>query len=132
MIPINELRVGNWVYHSQWALEPTKVECINSEGIQQHRGDGYVPDYWPHIDDIIPIPLTPEILEKCWFVQSMEAGFFLHWPDEDLELRIYNDKYYFQPDHCLMPVDDRWEVKSLHQLQNLYFALTQTELNYTP
>ena len=71
-----------------------------------------------------PIPLTPEILETCGFVFESgidyvikETGFAVYFDDGNCELA--NHDY---PVH----------IKHLHQLQNLFFALTGTELNYTP
>lgn len=103
MIPANELRIGNWVKISQ---HQTTVSHI--------MGDE---------DFFEPIPLTPQILEKCWF-------------------RLHKDLVYIYKHHARIRITKQlellldgnlWvELKYLHQLQNLYFALTGEELNYTP
>lgn len=58
-----------------------------------------------------PIPLTPEILEKCGFSKCECGG----WRGV-----IHISK--------MMIVKDGIEMKSLHQLQNYVYALTNTEL----
>jgi len=66
------------------------------------------------------IPLTEEILLKCGFEKHKDGfyhinGFALCYRDE--EKNFY-----------LKDVDFYTSITFLHQLQNLYFALTQTEL----
>jgi hypothetical protein len=69
-----------------------------------------------------PIPLTPEILVKCGF-ENFEDGWY------------GKDKYglYFKFTWNIYDKLVRWKgsninCEHLHQLQNLYFALTGTEL----
>jgi hypothetical protein len=72
-----------------------------------------------------PIPLTPEILEKCgfyfekhWYKRIANLDFFI------CSLGNMDEFYLLQFGSCgIMP-----PCKYLHQLQNLYFALTGEEL----
>lgn len=126
MIAANELRIGNWVIIPIGAV--IKTRSIDDTGINTGFDDGYL------LSVINPIPLTPEILEKCGF----------KWVDKNDNNRIY----YFRDideDHSLS-WDERKKIiyldctdgyydiyfnntaKYLHQLQNLYFALTGEEL----
>jgi len=82
-----------------------------------------------------PIPLTEEWLVRAGFSSSFSSdpqnfpaskkfelnGFKIHQPIEDVE------QFIFEP-----IVDDCIELKSVHQLQNLTFALTGQELEFTP
>lgn len=102
---VEELRVGNWVY-----IEGSKPQKV------------YVVRYWEiNYDDsdaIKPIPLTEEILLKCGAK---------HWrnPTYYVFETPYSPNIEFQPgDVC-----NYEHIKNLHQLQNLYFALTGKELN---
>jgi hypothetical protein len=84
-----------------------------------------------------PVPLTPEIFEKCGF-QCVE-GFYRKYINEQTALELEDDGHFnvflrqidnpSDPQHTehllLLPV----ELNSLHQLQNLYFALTGEELS---
>ena len=78
-----------------------------------------IPELW----QIKPIPLTPEILEKCGFKFNHYAYTY------DLaEVSLSQNE--FEP---VVWVEGRRleigrPIKSVHQLQNLYFALTGEEL----
>ena len=110
----NELRIGNWVAH-----EPTIDDW---EEIIVRPGTIIQCEISP--DSFMPIPLTEE-----WCIKF---GF-----QKDLENTIYKNIN----KHCFLCYDDNivllleeennWcitKVKYVHQLQNLYFALTKEEL----
>ncbi len=115
MIKATELRIGNLVLNNGTIAE---VECID-----KHEGVLTTANFDGNLNgDITPIPLTPEWLEKFGFVEKSgywnyhgEPGFVL-LKDGEGGLYIGN------------PV--RTHVKTVHGLQNLYFALTEgIELN---
>lgn len=125
MIQANELRIGNWV---NWKDEPVRVWGLK-EGVYVEGSD------LPREEEIEPIPLTPEILEKCGF----EKRFIF---DDEY---IFTDSFYIDENGRVFytewegsdnrgGLENRYftEVKHLHQLQNLYFVLIGTELTYTP
>src|SRR6266516_2837844 len=67
-----------------------------------------------------PIPITPEWLERCTFKKD------------------FNISRYFETDNYLIDLNQGQdlsgisvEIKYLHQLQNLYYALTGEELSIT-
>lgn len=104
MIQANELRIGNWVNDK-------------SVGYVQVNWLTFHPD---NLKNTEPIPLTPEILENAGF-EALDHGardtsfcrnnFFLRWYVIEEVVR-YEGR----------------EIKYLHQLQNLYFALVGEEL----
>ncbi len=119
----NELRIGNYVHFEK----PVHVQL----------GDIIMPDivrlgsYGIHLVDVDEntkvsgIPLAPEILKKCgftnnWIRLSENIMLIIH-PDEANIYDIKRD----QTLQLLIP------CSFLHQLQNLYRALTGTELNIT-
>jgi len=117
----NELRIGNWVIWDNPILNIRERVQINWEDFElitnKNLGNKYT-----------PIPLTPEILEKCGFVrngdwfykQSFVLGFLTTDSNFQTEFKFAGTELPF-----------KWNllnITSLHQLQNLYFALTQTEL----
>ncbi|OYY99535.1 MAG: hypothetical protein B7Y37_13675 [Sphingobacteriia bacterium 28-36-52] len=70
-----------------------------------------------------PIRLTTEILEKCGFEKATdEFGGYLSPLYKGGRIRIDDNTWY---NGCFDT-----EIKHLHQLQNLYFALTNTELTF--
>lgn len=118
----SELRVGNWVNTPEGVYQVIDVLCDSVNTIAQYS----LPYDW-----IDPIPLTPEILEKC--------GFEL-LPFRQAACQLKRLRIWIGTGSCLSylkyeDIDDSvyiGELKHLHQLQNLFHALTGEELNYQP
>ena len=117
----NELRIGNWVEVENY--KNIQLENVHPKGTT--RGDDqYL------ISMLNPIPLTEEILLKCGFKyreamaggQDEWAGYGF-WSLNGVHLLGHKNGE-------VLYYDRRSEVeyKYLHQLQNLYFALTNEEL----
>lgn len=134
MIQPNELRIGNWV---EWEFKnksrKIEVESVWAGGINVQGGYGgsIEPEY--DYRTLYPIPLTPEILEKCGFknremnIDIWEKGInVLRYPLEP------NEYYFCIPDKSTLSIINESKFSFLHQLQNLYFALTNEELIYKP
>ena len=132
MINANELRIGNFIYRTSKMQPSDNILCTAAEILKEGVCIGYW-QYAAHFakDDEIkkhvvayenlnPIPLTPEWLRKLSFEY---AGY--KWVNDLVELTN---------DFNILNGEDRtaWSIKvnSVHQLQNLYFALTGKELQY--
>lgn len=131
-----ELRIGNWVYNYDGVKFQVEAQHIVN---QEHANNASRP--FSYFD---PILITPELLEKAGFED---------WTSED--------KYHYTLEYVLEPISDFYingriakgesEIKIsfgtqgnccgfdgepktmyLHQLQNLYFALTNNELQIQP
>ena len=119
MINANELRIGNYI-NVYDGVGPKYMYQVTGYDIDEIDGDG---------TDCFPIPLTPEILEKCGFEKQSEHIFI----SPNLSLRLWGFSWTMQ--HYVMGVS-HWidissvSIKHLHQLQNLYFALTNSELTF--
>jgi len=126
MITANELRRGNLVYtyDTDYPYGPGnqflfRVKDIGVCLYDENSSAGY--------DEVEPIPLTPEILETC----GAKKNYFNN-PEFDLGLNSCIDLVY--EDGLIKISANNGEYKSetnityLHQLQNLYFALTGEEL----
>ena len=105
-----ELRIGNYVYSNKFV--------IKSYGV-----DGFI-NILKNIDNFTPIPLTEEWLLKFGFVfdsygEYCKGAYSLD--NEYTDKGVYN--FVIHKETCL-----DIEIKYLHQLQNLYFALTNEEL----
>lgn len=115
----SELRLNNWVLQDGLPTQITGYMFhAEFEGLYEIE------------DEFEPIPLTPEILEAAGLKMVGEKPFFsmriqlnktdeLCWYSQDKELRYQTigsgfTRYY--------------KTKFMHQLQNLYFALTGEEL----
>lgn len=137
----NELRLGNLVRHKEFPNLEFTIFGITRTSIQVDSGrmQGYLEVSRLLDGDIDLIPLTEEWLNKFGFEIDDEAGNW-HSPDHtifklsngwsvgklDDFIGWYNraeDDYYsgFRP-----------QLKFVHQLQNLYFALTGKELELNP
>jgi hypothetical protein len=122
MIPANELRIGNWAYDNKLN------GCIRFTSFHGLCNIENKPD------DYDPIPLTPEVLEKCGFLDTGTR--YIGTPDEPIvwssgyeEIRKDFGRYEY------VLYSDEWDsnlksitVDYVHQLQNIYFAITGEEL----
>jgi len=78
-----------------------------------------------------PALITSEILEKCGFVNILGDVNYWNLPVEKC-IGGWSEKFsYYLPYFGLNTYTGNITVKYLHQLQNLYFALTGQELNTT-
>ncbi len=110
MIKVEELRIGNWVLEDGEYILVEKLEY-----------DGQINNNY-HFD---PIPLTEEILLKCGFEYE---GDLLLINIQGGEISYEYGCIYLGMGHYYQE-SNQLEIKHLHQLQNLYFALTVEELN---
>lgn len=123
-----ELRIRNKVLHNG---KIKTVHCITNTSVSFFIG--YDPKnremtqcfLYSGIESVL---LTPEILEKCGFEKRngyhilVSANHRLSYYDDTDEWELC---HYSKLDYIQIPV----YPKHLHQLQNLYFALTGTELD---
>ena len=118
---VTELRINNWV---QFKHTETPVRVILGDFVMARE---YKDE---RLDDYEPIPLTEEWLVKFGF-EKKQNKFDNRWDNEyGFEIEVQGDKYAY----CV------WDesaphlttflghCKYVHQLQNLYFALTGEEL----
>lgn len=136
MINANELRIGNWV--KLFNDDFYKIHVISKTVIQVEGG--IIGGEVFKLEHTKPIPLTPEILEKCGFRMYCEKSIKTEWdnnPRFSYQYLCKNDRFIVthtpsdDADRTFRAANDLI-VKYLHQLQNLYFALTGEELTYTP
>ena len=130
MIAANELRLGN-------ALEYLVEDCVDNSSewmlnivdtadiVDAASNESIFNKYYR------PIPLTPEILEKCGFVKPSKNdnhGGLLVSIGNDVSIRlkplISGEGYYWDNFNGAYKVI----IKHLHQLQNLYWCLCRKEL----
>jgi len=128
----SDLRIGNFVYDIDYYQ--IEVRALNLGGVFDDNGT------WFDVDFCEPIPLTEEWLLKFGF-EFLDLYFNEGIPVKDYginitkcntveklsvsnwDMNISIGDYYSGEDYVL----DR-DIKHVHQLQNLYFALTGEEL----
>lgn len=129
MIQANELRVGLWFKREIPGRNEAWEDIQIDEGIMYSIFSESL-EY--ALNDLYPIPLTPEILERAGFVKTEHKLPLLTYYD----YRLGNCVASVIPsgieiEFCGLDIEERTyitKVNHIHQLQNLYFALTGTEL----
>lgn len=116
MINSNELRIGNYVKLFD-TNDCYKIHLVSKKSVQIESG--LIGGEVFKLDNLHPIPLTEEILLKCGF--ELIKGWYVKGK---IELFNINNNYFTTPSKGIISVD----IIYLHQLQNLYFALTGQEL----
>lgn len=112
----NELRLGNLVTRKF----NKNIQCTVNWGIIKDVDDGS--------GDYIPITLTPEILEKCGFKYSDSSFHHITYEKEPLAVSFVKS-IDLGHDEVIISLEDRIiDCRFLHQLQNLFYALTGEEL----
>jgi hypothetical protein len=112
MIKPNELRVGNWVNGEFANGELKPFQIFRIDGNDDCSG-------------LEPIPLTPEILEKCVFEYVDHYTCIINgWVFK----KAFGGGLIFHFDVYNSPKNRQVTIRYLHQLQNLYFAGTGEEL----
>ena len=120
MIKANELRIGNLVYYKitdnfderkEW-LEVCKIDHddLRILGIKDEMNQDYQ-----------PIPITEDWLLKFGFEKDVNLQFYKNFKNNKTVII----------DFCFICLLGNFHVKInyVHELQNLYFALTKTELS---
>lgn len=117
MIRANELRIGNYVNITYLLTGKNRVSTIGCQDIVK------INDHMLQTFNYSPIAITKEWLLKFGFIPMHGTNgnhyrLGLHF----IMIDGLNDFYFMLGRGMTI------EIKYVHQLQNLYFALTQTEL----
>lgn len=120
MIQANELRIGNWVkYKNKYYQIYDGIRSLSIDDLDSEKLDSHLKNI--KLSDLEPIELTEEILLKCGFLKHKDIGYRCLFKD-----------FKFDLDDFTICFIDSWldiEIKHLHQLQNIYYALCNEELN---
>ena len=115
----NELRIGNLILVDGEITEITGIKKSTvsfSDGFQMFIAGG-----------IEPIPLTEEWLLKFGFDKVLPRNDKMYYRLNDYFV-IEDSRFFLLGDDAFEILKLRQEIKYVHQLQNLYFALTGEEL----
>jgi hypothetical protein len=110
----SELRIGNYFLRNNIASQVHP--CI-------------IEDVFNGKTNIDPIPLTEEWLLKLEFkYKEWDNNFIIKNGDYFNSIKKYDDGWYYNTDESEASCYYLTTIKYVHQLQNLYFALTDNEL----
>jgi hypothetical protein len=130
----SDLRIGNWVSYGEGKFKQVDFSTLIEVSQQS------LADYNNYGRSIEPIPLTPEILLKSGFENRVvdfniyelfikqNKNFRLSFYDWDNEPEGLSYVYESDSPNDYESVPTLADIKYLHQLQNLFFALTGEEL----
>lgn len=126
MTKANDFRLGNWIvdYEAEpektiyWQIEGLHIYPSNTRGINVYFRKGSCMTFIEYVE---PVKLTNEWLEKFGFKKGSD-GYWDEYSKGNLKhLTSFDDgDYEYNPAAI--------EIKYVHQLQNLYYALCQEEL----
>jgi hypothetical protein len=147
MINARELRIGNLVMVKEKVISSTMRKVIEghvvssfdidqivkvhtiSDLLNEQHADNISGDIWGiEYENCNGIPLTEEWLIKFGFIKISEISFHMPINEHKYFTMVYSKnakKYTFPYTHG---IDTLISFEYVHQLQNLYFALTGTEL----
>lgn len=136
MIDVKELRFGNYVSLTEPSGEtsnmivggvmPDKISLWFSPNVSSGNkvevSNGITIRGWQDGPEINPIPLTKELVLKCGFKEKF-GGIIYYNRNRGIEFNFSNG-------WCMASIGEYeiTSVKYLHQLQNLYFELTEEDL----
>ena len=113
----NELRIGNIVGCD---IQSVTVKAINDETCVCHNGSGK--PYVLHLEDLFGMKLTEEWLLKFGFEKDNMLNILYYLKNFGYVCLLENEPSIFRKEGIEI------KIKHVHQLQNLYFALTGEEL----
>lgn len=127
-IKAGDLRIGNLIDHSfngivkvkgiHPSLDKLHIDCVKEQGEGKKA--------WRDIKEFSPIPLTEEWLVRFGFNKHQDGWFWINWGTNGVAIvkwaHVYKKYSYELGKHKVKILD------SVHQLQNLFNAITGTEL----
>ena len=142
MISVNELRFGNLVIFNDEICKIVSAGKSNPHDAHVLNPTNYFPTGVKE-ENMHPIPITPDILERCGFVKDGFGAYNLSISPWESHFKILS----FAGDYLYLREGDEIEHRGkdnlvtlwnkdlmkefyLHELQTLYFALMRKELPY--
>lgn len=137
MMDVFELRIGNYIKDKEG--NTIMVEAVLMGGVGATINSGVhssdIEPLYP-AEDLEPIELTPELLEKCGFKIKSMPLFDYHvkyFTQTDTKGCVQKSKFSLGRGGTEVFINDTWlcGIDYLHQLQNLFYAITNEELTIT-
>lgn len=129
----NELRIGNLVNVPREDQSPFRIDAfehlsstyIKVKMIHPEFGDKMHPLTW-YDEDLTPIQLTEEWLLKFGFEKIEDTSWYFEYRIDKKNIISFDKDH---KEYSYFNLSSRLcQLKYVHQLQNIYFSLTQQEL----
>ena len=122
MIDPKEVRVGNWV------IKITGKD-FNTQSFFEYQAIAVDEYYYTFAKKCFPIKITPAILGNCGFKHEF-GDWYMNRPAEGIDDGLPFLRFKYDDSCWYLEKMKLWSKPVyVHQLQNLYYALTQQELN---
>lgn len=128
MIEPQELRIGNYVLPERCKLPYLTVGIFR--GVHLQTPNGKVAGEYD-FKQVNPIPLTPELLDRLGFEKYDVNGYKMQITNGRM-LIVVNNHVHMRDIIEKTTSVELTTCKYIHQIQNLYFALTGQELELKP
>lgn len=128
-----ELRIGNLIEYKKTSIpnNPEKVKAISDQTIVVESAMGVVGD---NKDEFRGIPITPEWLDRLGFISEYKvAPAIASWEEyyhpwySNFIIQL-DGTWEYTKDFYVVLSTEKIELKYIHQLQNLFYALNSYEL----
>lgn len=128
---LSDLRVGNWVQDTQHFLGYFQIQGVKSE----YGGFVETPDQWIPFEEVACIRLTDKWLQEFGADMNGDPTFTINTIDRTLFL-VKNKLGQYYPNLFVSAEMSSMDaqcvglnmIESVHELQNLYYSLTGSEL----
>lgn len=131
MIKPSELRIGNYANYKFWNPNPKNPnwEFSRVEIVGVLKDNFYFKtendNRTAKIGELHPIPITEEWLLKFGFTNGVKVD----GNGQTIDITLSDNEFFLGGfDACISGQCFMGNIKYVHQLQNLYFSLTNTEL----
>ncbi len=141
MVHANELRLGNKLYNQAGDIITVQQILHNTVVYDTHMqvspeeatvGGSYAVNYRSQVEEVVeeaefselaPIIITPIVLQGCGLRNFMRDEWIVRYATGHIDFEFIEHKLRLRQPAC-----SHIQIKYLHQLQNLFFALTGQEL----
>jgi hypothetical protein len=129
MIDPKHLRLGNYIRYNEKFPDDPELELDNEGPLSEDDFNYMLIDDGTFRQNAEYIPLTAEWLKRFGFKSASEG----YWDDGALEVGYTTTDENMQYEYLsIKSLTEMVDLKYVHQLQNLYFALTGQELTLNP
>lgn len=119
MVKQESIRKGSKVFFADTKDEPVTV-LENADGRISVQLGKLITTY---ADELFPVPLTPQLIQRCSFIKTDDYVF--EHPQDNIELEYdYNGITHMHVHQSNLSL----ELTALHELQHAYWILTNKEL----
>lgn len=125
MVRATEIMVGDWLwYQGQFNAFPLKVEQVTKRKVGYHAEPGENRMHYLRLNEVHPIPITPEILERNEF-EKVQNLLVLQWENGVYPSMIFVE---YNPENYCLFINDMMFPKPVRFLHELHHILMDCDI----